>query len=98
MSDAADMPSRFQFSIRLLLIATAVIAAAVAAVAAEPTWQSCLALEFLSLVFASIAILAAFKSQGSLRVFWVAAAVPAGGGAATFFVYGCIAGLIRIDP
>jgi hypothetical protein len=85
-------PAGFQFSIRLLLTATAAIAAAIAAVVAEPTWQSCLALEFLGVFFASIAVIAAFKSHGTLRVFWIAAAVPATGGAATYFVYGCLAG------
>ncbi|HVX15507.1 MAG TPA: hypothetical protein VHC22_30245 [Pirellulales bacterium] len=82
----------FQFSIRLLLIATAAIGAAVAAVAAETSWKSCLALEFLGILFASIAILAACKSHGALRVFWIAATVPATGGAAIYFFYGCVAG------
>ncbi|HWB13511.1 MAG TPA: hypothetical protein VG826_30075 [Pirellulales bacterium] len=96
----SGVPSRFQFSIRLLLVVTAAIAAAVAAVAAEPAWQSCLALEFLAMLFASIAVIAATKSHGAFRVFWIAVAVPASGGAATYFVYGCLAGAsaMMLDP
>jgi len=99
MLDTPPIPhssSCFQFSIRQLLIATAAIAAALAAASAEASWQSCLALEFLGILFASIAIIAAFKSHGAFRVFWIAAAVPASGGAAVYLVYGCIAGMSSI--
>src|SRR5581483_6454480 len=89
--EASQPGDRFQFSIRLLLITTAAVAAAVAAVAAEPSWQSCLALLFLGFFFASIAVVAAFKSRGALRVFWAAAAVPAAGGTAPSFIYGLLA-------
>ena len=89
--EASQPRGGFQFSIRLMLIATAAIAAAIAAVLAEPSWQSCLALEFLGFFFASIAIVAAIKSRGALRVFWAAAAVPAAGGTAPSFIYGLLA-------
>ena len=85
------MPGRIQFSIRLLLLATAAIAAAFAAASPEPTWQSCVALEFLAIVFASIAVTAALKSRGGARVFWFAAAAPALGAATTHLVFACIA-------
>lgn len=91
--DTVAPPSRLQYSIRSLLIATAVVAAAVAAVVAEPTWQSCVALEFLGVFSASITIIAACKSRGAFRVCWIAAALPLTGGAAIYFVYGCLAGL-----
>jgi hypothetical protein len=98
--DPSASSFRAQFSIRLMLIATAAIAAAVAAASAEVSWQSCLALEFLGLLFASIAVIAAVKSRGALRVFWIAAAVPAGGGAAIYFFYACLAGAssMMTDP
>jgi hypothetical protein len=96
----SGVPSRFQFSIRLLLIVTAAVAAAVGAVVAEPSWQSCLALEFVAVLFASIAVVAAFKSKGVFRVFWVAAAVPTSAATGTYFVYGCLAtaSSMMIDP
>jgi hypothetical protein len=89
-------PPRFQFSIRLMLVATAAIAAAVGAALPEPSWQSCLALEFLAFFFASIGVMAAFKSRGAFRVFWIAATTPASGGAAVYFFYGCLAGASSI--
>ena len=100
MLDTPRAPCGFQFSIRLLLLATAAIAAAVAAASAEPSWQSCIALEFLAVLFASVAVMAACRSRGAFRVFWIAAAVPASGAAATYFIYGCIAGMssMMMDP
>jgi hypothetical protein len=89
-------PSHFQFSLRVMFVATAATAAAIAAALPEPSWQSCLALEFLAFFFASIGVMAAFKSRGAFRVFWIAATTPASGGAAVYFFYGCLAGLSSI--
>jgi hypothetical protein len=89
----ANMGNSVQFSIRLLLMATAAIAAVLAAAKPKPTWQSCLAMESLAVFFASIAVMAVVKCRGGLRVFWIAAATPASIAAVTYFIYACIAGM-----
>lgn len=70
------MSGAFQFSIRLLLVATACIALAVAAISAKPSWPSMFALELLSVGFATISIDAAIGTTGKVRSFWIGVSVP----------------------
>jgi hypothetical protein len=71
----AGMVSRFQFSIRFLLVATAAIAAGTAAVCAKPSWPSSLALGCLSVLFSTAGIVAAKQASGNLQTFWIGTAV-----------------------
>lgn len=71
----AGMASRFQFSIRFVLVATAAIAAGAAAVCAKPSWQSSLALGCLSVLFSTAGIVAAKQVDGHLQTFWIGTAV-----------------------
>lgn len=68
---------RFQFSIRLMLAATAVVASAVWATDAKPS-VSTLAIFALSMVFTSVSILAYTLTTGTLRTFWLGVMVPTG--------------------
>jgi hypothetical protein len=84
MPSTAAHRAAFSFSIRSLLVATAAVAAAVGAVTTEPSWQSCLALEGLSLWFSTAGITAALNSRGPKKSFWICAAVPTTVVAGTF--------------
>lgn len=64
-----------QFSIRTMLVATAAVAAAMAAYRAEHTWQGRLAINGLTVLSATLAILAAIQTSGKLRAFWVGSAL-----------------------
>ncbi|HVX16295.1 MAG TPA: hypothetical protein VHC22_34230 [Pirellulales bacterium] len=89
MADIASNPRRFQFSIRVMLVATASVAAVVGAMVAEPSPWSCLALGSLSVLFASVSIMTACMSTGRFRAFWTWTAVPAFLGAVgvSIFIY-----------
>lgn len=67
-----------QFSVRSLMVATAAVAAAVAALVAEPSWASLAAMLELSTLFAALAVVFGVRSNGRAKVFWIGAAVPAG--------------------
>jgi hypothetical protein len=67
-------PARFQFSIRLMLVATAAVAAAMAAYRAEHSWQGRLAINGLTVFSATAAILGVIQTSGKLRAFWLGAA------------------------
>jgi hypothetical protein len=67
--------SRFQFSIRLMLVATAAVAAAFWVITSEPGWPSLMSLVFFAIAFATVSTIAAVCSGGRLRVFWVGASV-----------------------
>jgi hypothetical protein len=71
-------PSRIQFSIRLLLVATAAIAAAVGAVAAEPSLWSMIAMTALSVIFLTVPVIACFETVGRCRAVWVGVALSLG--------------------
>lgn len=68
------MTSRFQFSIRFLLVATAAIGGVVAAVVARPSWRSSLALGCLSLLLSTAGVVAARRTDGPLQLFWIGTA------------------------
>jgi|SRR5215469_89699 len=73
------MAGRFQFSIRFLLVATAAVAAGVAAIRAfEPTAASILAINCLTVLFATAAILAVTQTSGKVRTFWIGTAIVLG--------------------
>lgn len=69
------MAARFQFSIRLLLVATAAVAGAVAAISAEPSWQSLAGLECLTMFFATASVVAMRRTCGKVQTFWIGSAV-----------------------
>ncbi|HVX15350.1 MAG TPA: hypothetical protein VHC22_29440 [Pirellulales bacterium] len=60
-----------RFSIRHLLVATAAVAAGFAAVRIEPTWKSSLAMDCLTVVFATIALVGVLHG---MRPFWIGTA------------------------
>jgi hypothetical protein len=65
------MARRFQFSIRVVLGMTAAIGTAIGAVVAEPSWQSLIALEGVSLFFSAFAVIAALRTKRSVQAFWI---------------------------
>jgi hypothetical protein len=67
--------SRFQFSIRFLLVATAAVAAGAATAHAEPSKVTMLATQFLSLVFGTGAVIGVYQTTGAVRVFWIGTAI-----------------------
>ena len=85
-------PARFQFSIRLMLVATAAVAAAVGAVTAEPSWLSLAVLEFLTIFFAAASVIVLRQATGNWRTFLIGVvvghcmAVVAGGHVIPWFV------------
>lgn len=72
------MRHRLQFSIRLLLVATAAAAGGLAAVCAERSFQSAFAINGLTVAFATVAIVAVSRTRGSVQMFWVGTAVVLG--------------------
>ncbi|HWB14571.1 MAG TPA: hypothetical protein VG826_35430 [Pirellulales bacterium] len=72
------MSRRFQFSIRFLLLVTVGIAAGTAAVRAEPSAKSALAVECLTVAFATVAIVGVKETCGKLRTFWIGTAIVLG--------------------
>lgn len=64
---------RLQFSIRMMLVATGVVAAAVGAVTAQPSWRSLIALECLTLLLATASVIALRQAAGNWRTFWMGA-------------------------
>ena len=79
MNQPSDMPpAGIQFSIRHVLFATAVIAAALAALSSRPTASSCLVLMILDVVFTTVAIIASVRTTRMVRSFWIGFAVPIG--------------------
>ena len=69
---------RFQFSIRFLFVATVAVAAGTAAIRAEPSPWSNLAIECLSCAFAASAMLGVARTTERLRAFWIGAAAVLG--------------------
>jgi hypothetical protein len=58
------MARRFQFSIRFLLVATVAVAAGAAVVGAEPSNQSVLAMSFLTVLYATAALVGVAMTHG----------------------------------
>jgi hypothetical protein len=67
---------RMQFSIRMLLAAIATVGIGAASLAAEPTWQSFAALEFVSILYATIALIGVVQTSGTARSFWIGVSLP----------------------
>jgi len=80
------MALRFQFSIRMLLVATAAVAVAVAAGRAQSSFQSAFVINGLTVAFNTAAIVAVMQTSGKVRTFWV-------GTAAVLCPASCMAGL-----
>ncbi|HWB10316.1 MAG TPA: hypothetical protein VG826_13885 [Pirellulales bacterium] len=92
-------PARFQFSIRLMLVATAAVAMGAGAVTTPLGWHSLPVLLLLGIAFASIAVMGAVSTQGRPRAFWIGFALAAGLAAilATAMVFGVIIDLVESD-
>lgn len=71
---------RFQFSIRLLLVWTAVIATAAWGGTSKSNLVAAIALNAMAFLPCSLAIVAATLTIGKSRTFWIGAAIPAGTG------------------
>lgn len=69
------MAGRFQFSIRFLLVATVAVAVGAAAARVEPTLKSALAMDCLTLLFATCAFVGVATTTGKLRTFWLGNAI-----------------------
>jgi len=69
------MAGRFQFSIRFLLAATVAVAAAFGVARAEPSWQISLAMDALTALFLTAAIIGAIQTSGEARAFWIGTVV-----------------------
>jgi hypothetical protein len=70
-------PVRFQFSIRHILVATAVVASAVGACATRQDFVAAVALNLVAALLCSLAIVAVVMTTGKVRTFWIGAAIPA---------------------
>src|SRR5690348_6004514 len=68
--------SRFQFSVRSVFVAIAMIAAGAGAATASSNLVAFLALNGLAALFCSVAIFSAAMSFRAARAFWVGAAIP----------------------
>jgi hypothetical protein len=66
-----EMPNRLQFSIVSIFVATTAAASAIAAVVAEPSWLSLLALYCVNTIFAVTAVISATETEGKLKIFWI---------------------------
>jgi hypothetical protein len=73
--DCVQMASRFQFSIRLILVVTASIGGVCAAVSAQPSWKSLIALECLTMFFVTWGVIFMKQTDGDLHYFWFGTAV-----------------------
>lgn len=71
------MVSRFQFSIHVVLVITAMVAAIAGASVAQSPWLSVVACRALAVLFASVGILSSLAHNGRMRVFLVGATIPA---------------------
>ena len=69
------MATRFQFSIRFLLVATVAVASGIAAARAAPSWQTVLAIDALTLFYATGAICGVMQTSDRERAFWMGTAV-----------------------
>jgi hypothetical protein len=72
------MATRPQFSIRLLLMATAGIAAALGAVTAPPGWHTLPIILLAGIGYAAMSIIFAVMTKRRIRAFWIGFAVAAG--------------------
>lgn len=70
------MPDRFQFSVRFLLLLTALVSLTIAVFAWKPSLYSLAARAGLTIVIASLAVLASVFAEGTRRAFWIGVAVP----------------------
>jgi hypothetical protein len=70
--------SRTQFSLRTLLAAVAAVGIGAASLVAEPTWQSLVALEFVSILYATIGLIGVVETSGRVRSFWMGVSLPCG--------------------
>lgn len=68
------MAGCFQFSIRFLLVATAAVAAGVAAFRLEPSLIAVVALDSVALFFATTAIVGVRQTVGRVQAFWMGTA------------------------
>ncbi|HVX15117.1 MAG TPA: hypothetical protein VHC22_28250 [Pirellulales bacterium] len=75
---AAENPQRVQFSLRLLLVATAVVAGATATVAAKPSLVSVISTLACAVLLFSVSTLAFMKTGGTPKAFWLGMAIPTG--------------------
>ena len=71
-----DHQPRWQFSLRLMLGLTAVVACTSAIVSTEPTWWSGLFLGFLTFAFPAALIMVVVYGHGYWRTFAIGALVP----------------------
>ena len=65
------MAGRFQFSIRFVLLATAAVAAGAAAIRTDPSWQSTLAIDCVTVLYATGALIGISQARGKMRSFWI---------------------------
>jgi hypothetical protein len=72
------MAGRFQFSIRFLLVMTTFVALAVLGLSAKSSGLAIAVVFALSVIFASVSIMAYTLASGTLKAFWLGVAVPAG--------------------
>lgn len=72
------MTSRLQFSIRFLLVATAVVAGALAALCAGPSWKASAALCGLSVAFPTATVIPSKHSTGRLHAFLIGTSIVFG--------------------
>ena len=68
---------QFQFSLRLLLAAVAVVSATGAVLIAEPTWQAGLALLFLSMLYPAVFLAGVLTADRTRRAICIGALIPA---------------------
>jgi hypothetical protein len=78
MTRSPQAAKPLQFSIRLMLVATAAVAAGIASIRAETTAEAILAIDGLTVLFASAAILGVTQTSGKLRTFWIGTAMLLG--------------------
>ena len=70
------MASRFQFSIRQMLLAAALVAAAVWVLTSEPTTTSCVTLVFLVMAIPALFSVGLLRTRNYLRTFCIGALFP----------------------
>jgi hypothetical protein len=71
------MAGRFQFSIRMLLLATALIASALGAILAKQSWQAGLWVAFVAHMLPSAFLAGALYTRGPSQAFCAGAVFPA---------------------
>jgi hypothetical protein len=71
------MDDRFQFSVRCVLLVTALVALSLASTLWKPTWVSVAVRAAFVIFIASLPILATAFSKGANKAFWIGVAVPA---------------------